>query len=128
MTDKRRGDAHTEEEMMRFKELCSARYSVAILLVFSMFITGVRGIKLENMKFGGTIAAVSEDRKSITLHGAKVSKILISSGTKIVDEKGTVLEMSSLRSKLSIEVEGLYNLNAPFYAKKIVVKTPKPNP
>jgi hypothetical protein len=113
---------------MRFKRRFSAGFFVAILLALSMFILGVRGIKLENMKFGGTIAAVSEDWKSITVHGARVSKVVISSGTKIVDEKGTVLGMRSLRSKLSIEVEGWHDPNGPLYARKIIVKMPKQKP
>ena len=112
---------------MRFERLSSVGVFV-VVLALSLVTLGLQGIKLEAMTFHGKIAAVSEDRKFIVVDGGKVSRIVISSGTKIVDEKGTVLGTDSLRPKLSIEVEGLYNPKGPFFAKKVIVKVPKGAP
>jgi hypothetical protein len=49
--------------------------------------------------------------------------ILISTDTKIVNEKGAILKINDLRLGLFVGIEGSKNQNG-FFARKIVIKKP----
>ena len=72
----------------------------------------------------GTISGVIErtdnDSNSIVVNGTKV---LISSDTKIVDEKGNIVRNEDLSSNSPITIDGVHRPNG-FSATKILVKTP----
>jgi hypothetical protein len=76
--------------------------------------------KEETIVYGGFIKSISKDYKSILVYE---DKILISSNTKIVNEKGKSLKINDLRPELYVVIEGVRNPNG-FLAKKITVKKP----
>ena len=87
-----------------------------------MFVYGFQVKPVETIS--GVVENINQDSKSVVVNKAQ---ILISSQTKIVDEKGNTLKMEDLNPSLSVAIEGFRNPNG-FAATKIIVKTPKKRP
>lgn len=80
--------------------------------------------KDEIISFPGIIESIDKNFKFIIVNEAR---IFISNNTKIIDEKGSILQISDLRPKLQVMLEVLRNPDG-FFAKKIVVKTLRKGP
>ena len=74
----------------------------------------------ERILFSGVITSISNDYRFFVVQNVN---ILISSNTKIVNEKGKPLKIDELRPELYVVIEGSPNPNG-FLAKKITVKKP----
>jgi hypothetical protein len=98
--------------------------SLILMLVLLIFLTGFQGKKEEIVSLSGIIEGFDKDFKFIVVNNARV---FISLSTKIVDEKGNILKMDDLKPNLSVAIEGVRNPDG-FFAKKIVIKTPKKKP
>jgi hypothetical protein len=94
------------------------------MLTLLIFLPGIQGIKQEAVTYSGVIESIDKDFKFIVVNGAKM---LISGGTKIVDEQGNILKTDDLKIKLSVVIEGVRSPEG-FLAKKIVITTPKKKP
>jgi hypothetical protein len=88
------------------------------LLFLFIFLTGLMGQKLESFSLSGQIQSMDKDFKSIVVKGTKIS---LSSGTQIVNEKGNGLIKENLRIDLNVTVEGFLDAGA-FFAQRVVVK------
>lgn len=74
--------------------------------------------KEEIILFSGIITKISIDYKFIVVHNVN---ILISSDTKIFNEKGKSLKINELKPELLVKVEGTQSPNG-FFAKRITVR------
>ena len=92
------------------------------LLIFNSGFSQVK--KDEIFSFPGIIESIDKNFKFIIVNE---SRIFISNNTKIIDEKGSILQISDLRPKLQVMLEVLRNPDG-FFAKKIVVKTLRKGP
>lgn len=105
---------------MNLKNIFFTKFSIFIFILF-MFNSGFsQGKKEEIILFSGIITTISNDYKLIVVHDVN---ILISSDTKIVNEKGKSLKINELRPELFVKVEGVQSPNG-FLAKRIIVKKP----
>jgi hypothetical protein len=94
---------------------------VAFILIFLVADLGFSQAKKEEIiVYGGIIKSISKDYKSILVYN---QDILISSNTKIFDERGKPLKIEDLKPKLYVVVEGVENPKG-LLAKKITVKKP----
>lgn len=94
---------------------------MAFVIPFLLLSPGFSQVKKEEVIFySGIIKSISKDYKFIVVYE---DKILISSDTKIVNEKGKLLRIEDLRPELYVVVEGVINPNG-FLARKITVKKP----
>ena len=104
----------------------NSRRMFLVMFVIFMFIPlgenfGFSQVKKEEIIFySGIIKSISKDYKFIVVYE---DKILISSDTKIVNEKGKTLKIEDLRPELYVAIEGVPNPKG-FLATKIVVKKP----
>lgn len=92
-----------------------------ILLIVTLLIVtpSFSQVKKGEMVFhSGTIKSISKDLRIVVVNDVN---ILISSETKIFDEKGNTLKINSLKQKLYVVVEGFENTDG-ILAKKIVIK------
>jgi len=86
-----------------------------------IFNPGFNQVKKEEvMSFPGVIENVDKDFKFIV----NETRILLSTATKIVDEKGNAFKINDLKPKLNVAIEVIRNPDG-FLAKRIVVKTTK---
>ena len=108
---------------MKLEKGCFVK-SVIFMLTLLIFLPGIQGIKEEAASYSGVIKSIDKDFKFIVVNDVKV---LISDNTKIVDEKGNILRMNDLKPGLSVAIEGVRSSNG-FFAKKIVIITPKKKP
>jgi len=108
---------------MKLEKGCFVK-SVIFMLTLLIFLPGIQGIKEEVASYSGVIKSIDKDFKFIVVNDVKV---LISDNTKIVDEKGNILRMNDLKPGLSVAIEGVRSSNG-FFAKKIVIITPKKKP
>jgi hypothetical protein len=108
---------------MKLEKGCFVK-SVIFMLTLLIFLPGIQGIKEEAASYSGVIKSIDKDFKFIVVSG---TKFLISSDTKIMDEKGNILRMNDLKPGLSVAIEGVRSSNG-FFAKKIVIITPKKKP
>ena len=69
--------------------------------------------------FQGVIERISKDRRILEVNEGRV---ILSSETKIVDERGRVLTVESLKPDLFVKIEALRGTSG-FYAEKIEVKS-----
>jgi len=93
-------------------------FFIVILLMVNFAFSQVK--KEETIFYAGIITSISKDYKFIVVYN---ENILISSNTKVFDEKGRTLNINDLRPELYVVVEGVQNPNG-FLAKKITVKKP----
>jgi hypothetical protein len=107
---------------MKLEKGCFVK-SVIFMLTLLIFLPGIQGIKEEAASYSGVIKSIDKDFKLIV----NDVKVLISDNTKIVDEKGNILRMNDLKPGLSVTIEGVRSSNG-FFAKKIVIITPKKKP
>jgi hypothetical protein len=107
---------------MELQKVCFVK-SVIFMLTLLIFLPGIQGIKEEAASYSGVIKSIDKDFKLIV----NDVKVLISDNTKIVDEKGNILRMNDLKPGLSVAIEGVRSSNG-FFAKKIVIITPKKKP
>jgi hypothetical protein len=91
---------------------------ILILLMVNFAFSQVK--KEETIFLSGIITSISRDYKFIVVYK---ENILISSNTKIFNEKGKPLQIDDLRPDLYVVIEGVPNPNG-FLAKKIIVKKP----
>lgn len=105
---------------MDSKNIFLMKFLIFILLFLVVNSSFGQAKKEEMIYFSGIITAISKDYKSIVVNHVN---ILISSNTKIVNEKGTILKINDLRPDLFVGIEGSKNPDG-FVAKKIVVKKP----
>lgn len=89
-----------------------------ILLVFDLSFSQIRSEV--TVSFSGIIKSISGDYKFIVVNDVN---ILISSSTKIVNERGYTLKAGDLKSELYVIIHGVQSSNG-FLAKKIVVTKP----
>jgi len=94
------------------------------MLLLFLFLTGLMGQKVETFSLSGQIQTMDKDFKFIVVNGTKVS---LSPGVQIVNEKGNSLQKESLRIELAVTVEGFRDTGV-FLAQKIVVKGLKRKP
>ena len=106
---------------MRLERVSLIRF-FTFTLAFTIFICGFQAIKIETIS--GVIEGLDKNSKSIVVNN---TQILISSQTKVVDEKGNILKIEDLNPNLPVSIQGIRNPNG-FAAMKIVVKTLKKNP
>ena len=94
---------------------------IIFILIFLVVNAGFGQVKKEEtIHFSGTIKTISKDYKFIVVNNVN---ILITSDTKIVNEKGRTLKINELKPELFVRIEGVQNPKG-FLAKKIVVKKP----
>lgn len=105
---------------MNSKKIFLMKFFILILFLIVVNFSFGQAKKEEMIYFSGIITTISEDYKSIVVNQVK---ILISSNTKIVNEKGTILKINDLKPKLFVGIEGFKNPNG-LVAKQIVVKKP----
>ena len=86
-----------------------------ILLLFDLSFSEIRSEA--TVSFSGIIKSVSSDLKFIVVNDVS---ILISSATKIVNDRGYTLKATDLKSDLYVIVDGVQGRNG-FLAKKILV-------
>ncbi len=98
--------------------------SIIFVLTLLIFLPGIQGIKQEAVSYSGVIQSIDKDSKSILVNDAKV---LISESTKIVGEKGKILQMNDLKPGLSVTIEGVRSSNG-FLASRILIMSPKKKP
>ena len=108
---------------MRSEKLFVVKLTIFVLTLL-VFLPGFEVKKTNTALVQGTIESVDKDFKFITVNGTKFS---LSSGAKIVDEKGNVLNVKDLKLGLSITVEGI-RTGAGFSAKGVAVTPPKKKP
>ena len=96
--------------------------SIIFMLILLLFLPGFQLVSVE--KISGVIEGIDRHSKSIVVNGTKV---LISPSTRIVDGRGNVLRITDLDSNSSVTIEGAHRSNG-FFARKIVVLTPKKSP
>ncbi len=99
------------------------KFAPFMLLLF-LFLTGLMGQKLETFSLSGQIQTVDKNFKFIVVNGTRIS---LSPGVQIVNEKGNSLQKESLRIELTVTVEGFRDAGA-LLAQKIVVKGLKRKP
>ena len=95
-----------------------------LVLIFILLIvrTGFsQGKGTGTLSFEGVIERVSEDLKYIVINE---TKIIISSSTQIIDEKGNAIKADVLRPGFRVAVQGLQKRDG-FLAKKIVIRKRK---
>ena len=105
---------------MKFKKALFFQCMVFVIpfLLLSPSFSQVK--KEETIFYSGIITSISKDYKFIVVYN---ENILISSNTKIFNEKGKPLKIEDLKPELYVVIEGVQNPNG-FLAKKIVVKKP----
>jgi hypothetical protein len=94
---------------MGLQKVCFAK-SVIFILILLVFLPGFQGKRVEIGSYSGVIESIDKD-----------FKFLISSDTKIMDEKGSILKGSDLKLKVFVAIEGFPNPDG-IYAKKIVIQ------
>jgi len=105
---------------MSSKKIFLIKFGIFILILFVVNLSFSQVKKEETIVYGGIIKSISKDYKSILVYN---ENILISSNTKIFDEKGKPLKIEELKPELYVVVEGVINQNG-FLARKITVKKP----
>jgi len=75
---------------------------IIFLLVFFIFLTGFRGVKVEVVSLSGSVDRVDHQQKAVTVNGERV---VLSPGTSIVDEQGNRLSLSDIKPKAQVAVE-----------------------
>jgi hypothetical protein len=102
------------------------RYVQAIVLILTLliFLPAMRVIKEEEASYSGVIKSVDKDFKFIMVNDVKV---ILSEKTTVMDEKGNSLLKADLRTGLSVAIEGGRRPDG-FFARKIVITTPKKKP
>jgi hypothetical protein len=105
---------------MNLKNILLIKFSIFIFILFMVNFGFSQVKKEETIFFSGIITSISKDYKFIVVYN---ENILISSNTKIFNEKGRSLEINDLRPELYVFIEGVQNPKG-FLAKKIVVKKP----
>ncbi|MGA2462888.1 MAG: DUF5666 domain-containing protein [Thermodesulfobacteriota bacterium] len=93
---------------------------VIFILILLPVGLGFSQTKGETISFSGTIESISADYKFIVVNNVN---ILISSSTKIVNERGYTLKAGDLKSELYVVIHGVQSSNG-FLAKKIIVTKP----
>ena len=96
--------------------------SITFMLSLLIFLSGFQVIKVATIS--GVIESSDKDSGFIVVGEANIS---VSADTRIMDEKGKILNIQDLNANLSVEVEGIQNPGG-FTATKIIVKTPKKRP
>jgi hypothetical protein len=102
---------------MELQKVCFVK-SVIFILILLVFLPGFQGKRVEIGSYSGVIESIDKDFKFIVVSG---TKFLISSDTKITDEKGSILKGSDLKLKAFVAIEGVPNPDG-VYAKKIVIQ------
>ena len=97
--------------------------SLSILLVTLMFFTTAfaQGMGVGLVSFSGIIESISGDLKYLVINE---TKIIISSSTQIVDERGNAIKADVLRPQFNV-VAQVVQMRDGFHAKKIVIKKRK---
>ena len=95
---------------------------ILILILCTVASVSAQPKKEEIISFPGFIKSISKDYQFIVINA---DNILITSSTRIANEKGMSLRVEDLRAGLYVVVEATVNLNG-LLAKKIVVKPPPP--
>jgi hypothetical protein len=72
----------------------------------------------ETISFPGVIESIPEDFSFIVVNEMR---IFVSPDTKIVNEKGVILNTDALKSRLNVIIE-VFRGKEGFYAKKIILK------
>jgi hypothetical protein len=102
---------------MKFEKGFFIKWAIFMLILLA-FLPGFQGKKVETASYSGVIESIDKDFKFIVVSG---TKFLISSDTKITDEKGSMLKASDLKLKAFVAIEGVPNPDG-VYAKKIVIQ------
>jgi hypothetical protein len=100
--------------------------SVILILVLVIAYPSFSQVKKEEiMSFNGYVDSIPKDSKSIIVNERR---IFISSGTRIVDERGNILNMSDLRLRLHVVIEGAQKPGGILAEKITITKIPKLKP
>jgi hypothetical protein len=84
---------------------------------------GLSQVKGEEIKsFSGSIESMAKDSRFIVVNEVRV---FISSNTRIVDEKGNVLEIDHLKPRHLVTIEGVRKSEGISAEKITLIKTPK---
>ena len=98
---------------------------VLLLLALLMVDTSFSQMKKEEIvSFPGVIESIPEGSKFIVVNEMRIFVLPV---TNIVDENGTLLNLSDLKPKLNVTIEALHNAEG-FFARKIVVRALKRKP
>jgi len=108
---------------MKLEKGCLLK-SVIFMLTLLIFLPGALGIKEEAASYSGVIKRVDKDLKFIVVNDVKV---LISENTTVEDGKGNILRVYDLKPGISVVIEGGRRSDG-FFARKIVITTPKQKP
>lgn len=104
---------------MNLKNVFLIGFVVVFTLTLLVFNLGFSQVKIgETISFSGIIESIQEDFKFIVINEVR---IFISPDTKIVDEKGDILKIDELKSRLNVTIEAVRNPNG-LFAKKIILK------
>jgi hypothetical protein len=101
------------------KKLSLTKLVIFILILLPVGF-GFSQTKGETIYLSGIIKSISGDYKFIVVNDVN---ILISSSTKIVNERGYTLKAGDLKSEIYVIIHGVQSSNG-FLAKKIVVTKP----
>jgi hypothetical protein len=100
--------------------------SAILILVLVISYPSFSQIKRQGiMSFNGTIDSIPKDSKFIVVDERR---IFISSGTKIVDERGNTLRMNDLKLRSHVAIEGTEKPDGIFAEKITVTRMPRLKP
>jgi hypothetical protein len=100
--------------------------SVILILILVIAYPSFSQVKKEEiMSFDGYVDSIPKDLKCVVVNERRV---FISSGTKIVDERGNILDMSDLRLRLHVVIEGKQKPGGIFAEKITITRMPRLKP
>jgi hypothetical protein len=98
---------------------------VKLLILAICFVTVQPGLsqgkREEIQSFSGYIESIPKNSKFVVVNEIRV---FISSNTKIVDEKGNILEIDNLKPGLLVAIEGIRKSDGILAGKITIMRTP----
>jgi hypothetical protein len=92
---------------MRRQKIHVVSVILSVLVLFT-FLPGFQGVKVEHVSLSGSVDKIDHEQKAVSLNG---ERILLSSGTPIVDEEGNRLSFYDIKAKTQIAVEAVRHVN-----------------
>ena len=110
---------------MKLQKILLVKLIVVILTLF-IFHPGFSQIKSEKtISFSGTIDSIPKDPKFIVVNETRV---FISSNTKIVSAKGSILIKDDLKRGFRVNIEGVQKPEGIFAGKISILSIPRTKP
>jgi hypothetical protein len=110
---------------MKLQKILLLKLMVVILMLF-IFHPGYSQVKKEGtISFSGTIDSIANDPKFIVVNETRV---FISSNTKMVNAKGSILKKDDLKRGFRVSIEGVRKPEGIFAGKITVLSIPRTKP